>query len=137
MDDLRKHVLDDAVELMETLGIVTPLVTTANNSAPAQLEPVDRELAHSGDIGGLVEGANESTRLNKIAAQRTGGRYFSAPCRLRPGHLHKEFGALPCLKAAGGGDSMKADELKKYGLALYSRLGKAVYLRRANGTQST
>ncbi len=58
MDDLRKHVLDDAVELMETLGIVTPLVTTANNSAPAQREPVDRELAHSGDIGGLVEGAN-------------------------------------------------------------------------------
>jgi hypothetical protein len=37
VDDLRKHVLDDAVELMETLGIVTPLVTTANISAPAQL----------------------------------------------------------------------------------------------------
>ena len=37
VDDLRKHVLDDAVELMETVGIVTPLVTTANISAPAQL----------------------------------------------------------------------------------------------------
>jgi len=37
-DDLRKHVLDDAVELMETLGIVTPSVTTAANiNAPAQL----------------------------------------------------------------------------------------------------
>jgi len=37
VDDLRKHVLDDAVELMETAGIVTSLVTTANIVAPAQL----------------------------------------------------------------------------------------------------
>jgi hypothetical protein len=37
VDDLRNHVLDDAVELMETLGIVTPLVTTATITAPAHL----------------------------------------------------------------------------------------------------
>lgn len=37
VDDLRSHVLDDAAELMETLGIVTPLVTTSNVTAPAQL----------------------------------------------------------------------------------------------------
>src|SRR5579863_324516 len=37
VDDLRKHVLDDAMELMETLGIVTPSVTTAKITAPAQL----------------------------------------------------------------------------------------------------
>jgi hypothetical protein len=37
INDLRKHVLDDAVELMETLGIVTPLATSAAIVAPAQL----------------------------------------------------------------------------------------------------
>jgi hypothetical protein len=37
VDDLRKHVLDDAVELMETFGIVTPLVTTTKIATPAQL----------------------------------------------------------------------------------------------------
>jgi hypothetical protein len=37
VDDLRNHLLDDAIELMETLGIVTPLVTTANVKTPAQL----------------------------------------------------------------------------------------------------
>lgn len=37
VDDLRSHLLDDAVELMETLGIVTPLVTTVNVKTPAQL----------------------------------------------------------------------------------------------------
>jgi hypothetical protein len=38
VDDLRKHVLDDAIELMETLGVVTPLVTTLNvEMTPAQL----------------------------------------------------------------------------------------------------
>lgn len=36
VDDLRKHVLDDAVELMGTVGIVTPL-TTRIIEAPAQL----------------------------------------------------------------------------------------------------
>ncbi len=39
-------------------------------------EPVDRELAHIGEIAGLVQGANESTRLNKIAAQWTGASIF-------------------------------------------------------------
>ncbi|WP_454649890.1 hypothetical protein [Bradyrhizobium liaoningense] len=39
-------------------------------------EPVDRELAHMGEIAGLVEGANESARLNKIAAQWTGVSIF-------------------------------------------------------------
>jgi len=39
-------------------------------------EPVDRELAHIGEIAGLVEGANESARLNKIAAQWTGASIF-------------------------------------------------------------
>ncbi|WP_316227138.1 MULTISPECIES: hypothetical protein [unclassified Bradyrhizobium] len=39
-------------------------------------EPVDRELAHMGEIAGLVEGANESARLNKIAAQWTGASIF-------------------------------------------------------------
>jgi hypothetical protein len=37
VDDLRNHLLDDAVELMETLGIVTPLVTTTHVKTPAQL----------------------------------------------------------------------------------------------------
>jgi hypothetical protein len=37
VDDLRNHVLDDAIELMETLGVVTPLVTTAHVKTPAQL----------------------------------------------------------------------------------------------------
>lgn len=36
VDDLRRHVLDDALELIETLGIVTPLAT-ANVTAPPQL----------------------------------------------------------------------------------------------------
>jgi hypothetical protein len=39
-------------------------------------EPVDRELAHMGEIAGLVEGANESARLNKIAALWTGASVF-------------------------------------------------------------
>lgn len=37
VDDLRNHVLDDAIELMETLGVVTPLVTSMNVKTPAQL----------------------------------------------------------------------------------------------------
>lgn len=36
VDDLRKHVLDDASELIETFGIVTPLAS-ANVTAPPQL----------------------------------------------------------------------------------------------------
>jgi len=30
VDDLRNHVLDDAIELMETLGVVTPLATAVH-----------------------------------------------------------------------------------------------------------
>ena len=39
LDELRKHVLDDAVELIETLGIVEPLVTNGR-----ELEPVPHFL---------------------------------------------------------------------------------------------
>src|ERR1700722_6021536 len=34
VDDLRSHVLDDAIELMETLGVVPPLVTAADVKTP-------------------------------------------------------------------------------------------------------
>ena len=43
---------------------------------PNPFEPVDRELAHIGEIAGLVEGVTESARLNKIAAQWTGASIF-------------------------------------------------------------
>jgi hypothetical protein len=36
VDDLRDHLLDDAIELMQTLAIVTPLTTTANPETPVQ-----------------------------------------------------------------------------------------------------
>ncbi|NNM55737.1 hypothetical protein [Acidocella sp.] len=39
LDELRKHVLEDAVELIETLGIVEPLVTNGR-----ELEPVPHLL---------------------------------------------------------------------------------------------
>jgi hypothetical protein len=37
VDDLRRHVLDDTIELIQTVGIVSPLVTDANISDPAKL----------------------------------------------------------------------------------------------------
>jgi hypothetical protein len=37
LDELRKHVLDDAIELIEVLGVVTPLVTAADVRDPAKL----------------------------------------------------------------------------------------------------
>jgi hypothetical protein len=39
-------------------------------------EPVDREQAHAGEVAGLVQAANESARLNKIAALWTGASIF-------------------------------------------------------------
>jgi hypothetical protein len=36
VDDLRDHLFDDAIELMQTLAIVTPLTTIANLKTPAQ-----------------------------------------------------------------------------------------------------
>jgi len=37
LSDLRRHVLDDAVELLETLGVVEPLATSANVVSPGHL----------------------------------------------------------------------------------------------------
>jgi hypothetical protein len=39
-------------------------------------EPVIREQAHDDEIAGLVKGASESARLNKIAALWTGASIF-------------------------------------------------------------
>ncbi len=49
-----------------------PLLARVENG----FEPVIRAQAQADEIGGLIEGANESSRLNKVAAQWTDASIF-------------------------------------------------------------